>query len=318
MAIKQLSEEEVRTWSLEKKDRWWLENVFRGDMPQLTIRSALTGMLLGGVLCLTNLYVGAKTGWTLGRRHHERDPGVRDVQGDVPGRTRQGVHATREQLHAVDRHRGRLHDFADDLEPRRVHGGDRKSHPDGDDHDLDRGHRFTRACCSRFPLKRRFVNDEQLPFPEGRAAGVVMDALHSGGAKEGMLKAKILLVTGGLAALGKLLQSEAITKKLHVAFLHIPEYLDDWMYKLTALRIRGVDLRELTVRPDTDFVMMAAGGLMGIRTGYVDPGRRLHQLFDPQRRGRSVAGDVTGKVVDGVTHYGFRPSPPGRSGAAWR
>ena len=52
--------------SLEEKDRWWLPNVYRGDMPQLTLRSALTGMLLGGVLSLTNLYVGVKTGWTLG------------------------------------------------------------------------------------------------------------------------------------------------------------------------------------------------------------------------------------------------------------
>jgi len=35
-------------------------------MPQLTIRSALTGFLLGGVLSATNLYIGAKTGWSLG------------------------------------------------------------------------------------------------------------------------------------------------------------------------------------------------------------------------------------------------------------
>jgi uncharacterized oligopeptide transporter (OPT) family protein len=35
-------------------------------MPQLTIRSALTGMVLGGVLSLTNLYIGIQTGWTLG------------------------------------------------------------------------------------------------------------------------------------------------------------------------------------------------------------------------------------------------------------
>ena len=34
----------------EQKDRWWLENVFRGDMPQLTWRSGLTGFLLGGVV----------------------------------------------------------------------------------------------------------------------------------------------------------------------------------------------------------------------------------------------------------------------------
>src|SRR5690242_3737531 len=66
MAIQHLDEEQVRTWSLEQKDRWWLQNVFRGDMPQLTLRAALTGFILGGFLSATNLYVGAKTGWTLG------------------------------------------------------------------------------------------------------------------------------------------------------------------------------------------------------------------------------------------------------------
>jgi hypothetical protein len=44
----------------EQKDRWWLENVFRGDMPQLTLRSAVTGFALGGVLSATNLYVGPR------------------------------------------------------------------------------------------------------------------------------------------------------------------------------------------------------------------------------------------------------------------
>jgi uncharacterized oligopeptide transporter (OPT) family protein len=66
MAIRQLSEEQIRDWSLEQKDSWWLENVWRGDMPQLTLRSAMFGMMIGGILSLTNLYVGAKTGWTLG------------------------------------------------------------------------------------------------------------------------------------------------------------------------------------------------------------------------------------------------------------
>jgi hypothetical protein len=35
-------------------------------MPQLTIRSGLTGMGLGLILSLTNLYIGVMTGWTLG------------------------------------------------------------------------------------------------------------------------------------------------------------------------------------------------------------------------------------------------------------
>ncbi|WP_204315524.1 OPT/YSL family transporter, partial [Stenotrophomonas maltophilia] len=36
------------------------------DMAQLTWRSALTGFLLGGVLSATGLYIGAKTGLSLG------------------------------------------------------------------------------------------------------------------------------------------------------------------------------------------------------------------------------------------------------------
>jgi hypothetical protein len=60
MALDQLTDEQIRTWSREQKDRWWLDNVFRGDMAQLTLRSALTGFLLGGVLAATALYIGAR------------------------------------------------------------------------------------------------------------------------------------------------------------------------------------------------------------------------------------------------------------------
>ena len=49
-----------------QKDQWWFDNVYRGDMPQLTIRSALTGFLLGGILAATALYIGAKTGISIG------------------------------------------------------------------------------------------------------------------------------------------------------------------------------------------------------------------------------------------------------------
>ena len=47
MALLHLTEEQIRTWTREQKDRWWFENVWRGDMPQLTLRSAITGFLLG-------------------------------------------------------------------------------------------------------------------------------------------------------------------------------------------------------------------------------------------------------------------------------
>src|SRR5581483_2811658 len=37
-----------------------------GDMPQLTLRSGITGFLLGGILSATALYISAKTGIGIG------------------------------------------------------------------------------------------------------------------------------------------------------------------------------------------------------------------------------------------------------------
>jgi uncharacterized oligopeptide transporter (OPT) family protein len=52
----------------EKIERQWYEQVYgRGDsMAQLTWRAVLIGSCLGGVLSLTNLYIGLKAGWGFG------------------------------------------------------------------------------------------------------------------------------------------------------------------------------------------------------------------------------------------------------------
>jgi len=53
----------------EEIERQWLEEVYRGRgdrMPQLTLRAVLMGTVLGGVLSLTNLYIGLKSGWGFG------------------------------------------------------------------------------------------------------------------------------------------------------------------------------------------------------------------------------------------------------------
>ena len=47
--------------------RHWLEHVYAGDdAVQLTPRAVVTGMLIGAVMSISNLYVGLKTGWGLG------------------------------------------------------------------------------------------------------------------------------------------------------------------------------------------------------------------------------------------------------------
>jgi len=53
----------------EEIERQWYEQVYRGRgdrMAQLTWRAVLMGSLLGGVLSLTNLYIGLKAGWGFG------------------------------------------------------------------------------------------------------------------------------------------------------------------------------------------------------------------------------------------------------------
>src|SRR5678815_3228561 len=55
--------------SPEEIERQWLEQVYRGRgdmMPQFTLRAVLMGSVLGGVLSLTNLYIGLKSGWGFG------------------------------------------------------------------------------------------------------------------------------------------------------------------------------------------------------------------------------------------------------------
>src|SRR5215471_10196748 len=53
----------------EEIERQWYDEVYtgRGDrMAQLTWRAVLMGSALGGVLSLTNLYIGLKAGWGFG------------------------------------------------------------------------------------------------------------------------------------------------------------------------------------------------------------------------------------------------------------
>jgi hypothetical protein len=55
--------------SHEEIERQWYEEVYRGrgdSMAQLTWRAVLIGSCLGGVLSLTNLYIGLKAGWGFG------------------------------------------------------------------------------------------------------------------------------------------------------------------------------------------------------------------------------------------------------------
>jgi uncharacterized oligopeptide transporter (OPT) family protein len=150
-----------------------------------------------------------------------------------------------------------------------------------------------------FPMKRRFVNDEQQPFPEGRACAVVLDSLYPdappGGTRAqddgagqadaravwlGELKAKALFGAAGIAGFIEFCKLEGYQillqhKLLGIAkdrVVHLPEKLFGWYYELAEKsslwipKIFGTDIRQLAITPTLDLTMIGAGGLMGRRT----------------------------------------------------
>ena len=305
MAIEHLSDEQIRTWTREQKDRWWLENVYRGNMPQLTLRSAITGFLVGGVLSATNLYIGAKTGWTLG-------VGVTSVILSF----------------VIFRAMSRMQ-FAKDLtilENNAVQSiATAAGYMTGPLISALMAYMFVTntpmlwhqmllwnilasilGVLVAFPMKRRFINDEQQPFPEGRAAGVVLDSLYphaprggtlhmrdgmpievpahaslASGVDAGLFKAKALAWAAGLGAVLQLLVATGYMAVLQISVLglhhakeslwKIPERLDEWYYNLAAAgkvptpKSFGATFEQLGVTLAFDLSMIGAGGLMGMR-----------------------------------------------------
>ena len=263
--IKELSEEQVRTMTLEEKDQWWLQNVYKGDMPQLTLRSALTGMILGGVLSLTNLYIGIKTGWTLG-------VGISSVILSYAlfkflAKIKLGSPMSileNNAMQSIATSAGYMTAPMMASIPAYM---------------MVTGEVIPMWQCFwwivvlsllgvlfAFPLKRRFINEEQMPFPEGYAAGVVLDSLHDDESNQGMFKAKLMMVGAGVSALIEILRADTLLEKFKMKFLAIPHHWDDFIYNFVTPKIMGTPMKDLTIQFDSSIVMMGTGGLMSMKT----------------------------------------------------
>jgi uncharacterized oligopeptide transporter (OPT) family protein len=178
MALHELTEEQTRTWTRAQKDLWWLKNVYRGNLPQLTLRSALTGFLLGGVLSATNLYIGAKAGTTLG-------VGLTSVILAFAffkllnrlGLTGEFTILENNAMQSIATAAGYMTSpLISSLAALMLKTGVV----------IPWWQMILWNCVISvigvlvaFPMKRRFINDDQLPFPEGRACGVVLDTLYN-------------------------------------------------------------------------------------------------------------------------------------------
>jgi OPT family oligopeptide transporter len=277
MALKQLDEEQVRNWSRREKDTWWLENVFRGDMPQLTLRSGVTGFLLGGVLAATALYIAGKTGITIGvgltsvilafaiYRLMARSGMASDFTILENNCTQSIATAAGYMVAPMVSVLAAYMLVTDRIIPwwQMIAWMSVTS---------------ILGVLVAFPMKRRFINEEQLPFPEGRACGVVLDALYTGAEKAGMFKARLLAVTAAITATYQFIISDGWMKLLQFKLLRMDrwtsmkepwtfhERLDSYYYAASSYipRILGTYISQLGLWLTLDAAMLGVGGLMGL------------------------------------------------------
>jgi OPT family oligopeptide transporter len=282
MALQQLNEEQVRTWTRAEKDRWWFENVYRGDMPQLTIKAGITGFALGGILSACALYIGGKTGITIGVGLTSvilafgffrimsglgwmRDFTILENNCTQSIATAAGYMITPliSSLAAYMLVTARIIPWWQMIIWNVVIS--------------------ILGVLVAFPMKRRFINEDQMPFPEGRACGVVLDTLYTGDAGSGMFKAKLLAITAIFTGLYQFISSDGWMRLLQFKILrldkwagmtepwHFFERLDTYYYLGVAKynwwvpKILGTDVRQLGLRLTLDAAMLGIGGLMGIR-----------------------------------------------------
>jgi len=282
MAIQQLDDNQIKNWSRRQKDEWWFHHVYRGNLPQLTLRSAFTGFILGGILSATALYIGGKTGITIGvgltsviltfalyrllaQVGLAKDFTILENNCTQSIATAAGymVAPLISSMAAYMLVTGNIVPWWQIIVWNCVIS--------------------LIGVLVAFPMKRRFINEEQMPFPEGRACGVVLDSLYAGHSGAGMFKAKLLAVVALFAGGYQFLISDGWMRLLQFKILrldrwaglkepwHFMERLDTYYYKLAAKyelwipRILGTDIRQLGLRLTLDVAMLGVGGLMGIK-----------------------------------------------------
>ena len=191
------------TGTPEEIERQWFEQIYRGrgdSMRQLTWRAVIMGSVLGGILSLTNLYIGLKSGWGMGvaitacilsyaiwtslvKIRFAKTPMTILENNCMQSCASSAGYSTGGTLISA---------FAAFI----MLNGHALSLP------LTFAWVFFLAILGvtmAVPMKKQMINIEQLRFPSGVAAAETLRALHSHGQK-GMRAAKALGIAGVLAA----------------------------------------------------------------------------------------------------------------------
>jgi len=251
----------------EEREYRWYRDVYRGDsMPQLTVRSVVMGSVLGAVMSLSNLYVGLKTGWGLGvaitacilsYAIWTSLSRIGVVKGEMSILENNAMQSTASSAGYST-------------------GGTMVSAIAA--YLMVTGHHmpfWTLVAWTFFlamlgvmmaiPMKRQMINREQLRFPSGVAAATTLQSLHAKGA-EAVLQARSLFLAMGVGAAIASLKDGMAWANAHFK-ASWPAIPTEFHYP-EVFKIAGQPLAKWTFTFENSSIMIAAGALMGWRTGW--------------------------------------------------
>ena len=240
----------------DEKELRWLAEVYRPGEPQLTVRSVATGMVLGAVMCCSNMYIVLKTGWSFGVT----------VTACIIAFAFWAVMRSlgaREFTILENNTMGSVASAAGYM----TGGGNMAAIPAllmltglrPDTFSLIAWFAVIAALgvFTAIPIKRQLINKEELAFPTGRATGETLLSLYSHG-EVGKKKAALL---GWAALIGVVITWFRDAKAAWMAF-NIPSSFS------LPFTILGESAKKWTLAVEGSLLLVGAGALMSFKTGW--------------------------------------------------
>ncbi len=246
--------------SPEQIEREWFEQHYRRDVPQLTARAVLVGALLGGVMSLSNLYVGLKTGWGLGVAI------TACILSFSLGSVLKKVGLFRTNLSILENNCMQSTASSAGYSTGSAMVGPISALLMITGKQLPF---WTLLLWTVFlamlgvilaiPMKRQMINVEQLKFPSGVSAAQTLRSLYAEG-REASRQARSLGISGGIGAVVAF--ARANTFAWYPDALRIPGMLE------LPGAIAGRRLVQWTISLDMSLIMIGAGAIIGIRVAW--------------------------------------------------
>ena len=246
----------------DARDRAWLERVYQGDdAVQLTPRAVVTGMLIGGLMSVSNLYVGLKTGWGLGvtitsciiayavfkfleqvvPAYRTRPFSTLENYTMSSAASAAGYMSSAGLVSAIPAlylTTGRLLQWWEI--------------------GLWLAALSMLGVFMAIPLKRQLINVDQLPFPSGIATAETLASMHGSGG-EAVVKARALF---GAASLGAVV---AVWRDLVAGIKPIAAWAMPAEIPFGPFPLARDLLAKYTIGIEGSLIMVAAGAIMGMR-----------------------------------------------------